>query len=117
MPDAIDRNLCVSDANRNGKWTMSDALDYLRSVYNDPLETTFTRIRAAQIAIEYERPRLAVTALINGEAFAQQLDRAVARSRMVIEAKAIVEPTPKPTPKVEIKLHLPTVPDRRYRRM
>jgi hypothetical protein len=35
-----------------------DALDYLRSVYRDPMQSPNTRMRAAAIAIEYERPRL-----------------------------------------------------------
>jgi hypothetical protein len=46
-------------------------------------------MRAAAIAIEYELPRLAVTALVNSGDFADQLDQAVERSRKVtvIEAK------------------------------
>jgi len=35
---------------------LEEALDYLRSVYLDPLQPTNTRLRAAQIAIEHERP-------------------------------------------------------------
>jgi hypothetical protein len=40
-------------------WTEpEDALDYLRSIYRDPLEPTPVRMKAAAIAIEYERPGL-----------------------------------------------------------
>jgi hypothetical protein len=96
---------------------VDDALEYLRSVYNDPLETTFTRVRAAQIAIEYERPRLAVTALINGQAFADQLDRAVARSQTVMKIIDAKSEKPVIPPIVEKDVWLPTVPDmRRFRR-
>ena len=42
------------------------------------------------------------------------LDRARARSAKVIDAKPVEEP--KPNPVVEVKLHLPMVPDKRYRR-
>jgi hypothetical protein len=79
--------------------TLQDALDYLRSVYLDPLEPTSVRMRAASIAIEYERPRLAVTALVDGQDFASRLQRALDRSDRVrngevptnrmIEAKAV----------------------------
>jgi hypothetical protein len=57
-----------------------DALAYLRQVYRDPLENTHVRMRAAQIAIEYERPRLAVTAVLSGEDYADRLERAIAAS-------------------------------------
>ena len=51
-------------------------------------------MRAAAIAIEYELPRLAVTATVNAGDFADQLERAVERSRKVspmIEAKPVIE--------------------------
>jgi hypothetical protein len=43
------------------------------------LESTPVRMRAAAIAIEYERPRLAVTAIIDQD-YADRLNRAIARS-------------------------------------
>jgi|SRR6516162_3696792 hypothetical protein len=70
-----------------------DALSYLRSVYNDPLQPTNTRLKAAAIAIEYERPRLAVTALVQGEDFAARLNKAIARSR---EGLRLIEQSPAP---------------------
>jgi hypothetical protein len=91
----------------------SDALDYLQSVYNDPLQPTNTRLRAASIAIEYERPRLAVTALIDGKDFAARLERALVRSAKVTK---VIEPKPKPEPP-PVKPPLPTVTDRRFRRI
>jgi hypothetical protein len=69
----------------NGK----DALEFLRSVYQHPKVPLPVRMRAAAVAIEFERPRLAVTALVNGDDFADRLDRAIARSAptKVIEAQ------------------------------
>jgi hypothetical protein len=57
-----------------------DALGYLQSVYNNPMEPTSVRMRAASVALEFERPRLAVTALVDGGDFAERLDRALERS-------------------------------------
>jgi hypothetical protein len=84
-----------------------DALDYLRSVYRNPLEPTPVRMKAAAIAIEYERPRLAVIASIDGNDFAARLERAIARSGKVIDGPAKPQLDHKPAP---------MVPDRRFRR-
>jgi hypothetical protein len=67
----------------------TNAMDYLRSVYQNPLQPDNVRMRAAAIAIEYELPRLAITANVEGGDFAFRLDQAVERSRKVspIEAK------------------------------
>jgi hypothetical protein len=59
-----------------------DAHTYLRSVYQDPLEPTHVRMRAAQIAIEYERPRLGVQVHFDGGDLAERLDRAIQRSEL-----------------------------------
>ena len=71
-------------------------MEYLRQVYQDPLESTHVRMKAAQIAIEYERPRLAVTGLVSGEDFADRLNRAIERSgtgpRMLSAKAQQVEP-------------------------
>ena len=57
-----------------------DALAFLRSVYQNEKVPLPVRMRAAQIAIEYERPRLAMTAQINGEDFASRMERAIEAS-------------------------------------
>jgi hypothetical protein len=67
----------------------AEALDYLRSVYRNPLECTHVRLKAAAIAIEYERPRLAVIASIVGDDFAERLGRALERSSLVRSPKVI----------------------------
>jgi hypothetical protein len=60
----------------------SDALDYLQSIYRNPLEPTSLRMRAAALAIPFETPKLAVTTNISNENFAAMLDKAIARSRV-----------------------------------
>ena len=85
----------MGNSNENGAGTTAgtagtNAIDYLRSVYQNPLQPDNVRMRAAAIAIEYELPRLAVTATINSGDFAVQLDRAIERSRM-IETKPMIE--------------------------
>jgi hypothetical protein len=92
------------------------ALDYLQSIYRDPAEERYVRMRAAIAAIPFESPKLQATATLQlGLDFASRLDRAVLRSARV-KLVARVTDRLKPTPTVEIKPHLPTVPDRRYRR-
>jgi hypothetical protein len=57
------------------------ALEYLQSIYRDPLQPAPVRMRAATIAIQYESPRLAVTGYIRDDAsFAEALERALMRS-------------------------------------
>jgi hypothetical protein len=114
----------LSNSNDNGAGTSAGtagtkAIDYLRSVYQNPLQPDNVRMRAAAIAIEYELPRLAVTATINSADFADQLDQAVERSRKVIEAKPMIAnissdvPSDTPRPSNGVK---PMVTDRRFRR-
>jgi hypothetical protein len=78
----------LSNSDDNGAGTTAgtagtNAIDYLRSVYQNPLQPDNVRMRAAAIAIEYELPRLAVTATVNAGDFTDQLEKAneVARFR------------------------------------
>jgi len=74
-----------------------NALAYLESVYNDPTKPDSYRLRAASVAIEYQLPRLSMTAQIDGRNFADALDRVIERSRArvalngmkLIEAKEV----------------------------
>jgi len=80
-------------------------------------------MRAAIAALQFEHPKLAVTAMVNEGDFADQLEQAIKRSRKVIEAKPMTEATDnvsdpsntKPTVQAS-NGHKPSVPDRRYRR-
>jgi hypothetical protein len=67
------------------------ALALLQSVYRNPQVPLPVRIRCASEALPYEAPRLsamAVTSMTTND-FAAALDRAIARSSKLIEAKAI----------------------------
>ena len=70
-----------------------DALTFLRSVYQNETVPLPVRMRAAAIAIEYERPRLAMTALIDEASFAARLDKAIVRSEKVRNGEVIMNGT------------------------
>jgi hypothetical protein len=71
------------------------ALAYLRSIYQDPLQATHVRMKAAIAALPFEVPKLAVTAVIESGDLADRLDRAIARSARIIDARpARAEPPP-----------------------
>jgi|SRR5436190_883183 hypothetical protein len=84
------------------------SLTLLQAVYRAPELPLPTRMRAAAIAIAYEHPKLAVTAIIGSDDLAERLDRAIARANgtasatKVIEASPVREPLPptgpRPTP-------------------
>ena len=57
--------------------TAKDAYTYLREVWYDELQPVHVRMRAAAVGIEYEMPRLAVTAAITGDDFGAVLDRRI----------------------------------------
>lgn len=97
---------------RSGESAQEDALSYLRSVYRDPMEPTSVRMKAAALALEFERPRLAVTANLTGEDFGEALERARKRLEgppVQVEAKSLLaQPTD-----LSAK---PVVADRRFRK-
>jgi hypothetical protein len=71
----------------------ADALSYLRSIYNDPLQPTSVRMRAAIECLPFEYPKLAAMAIVPwGGDFPRRLEQAVERSRTkVIEHKPRAE--------------------------
>ena len=75
------------------KMDNQDALTFLQSVYQNEAVPLPVRMRAAAIAIEYERPRLAVTALIDEASFAARLEKAVQRTDRARNGQAIMNGT------------------------
>jgi len=60
----------------------SSALEYLQDIYKGRRVFDPQRVRAAALEIAYESPKLAVTAHIAEDSFAERLERALARSGM-----------------------------------
>lgn len=88
------------------------SLDLLRAVYRRSDLPLTTRMRAAIAALNYELPRLQVTAQINEQSFAEVLER---RLRKLAEMKAngsnkLIEAKPEPEVKpVEVQPTSPTL--------
>jgi hypothetical protein len=83
-----------------------NSLDFLRACYRDASLPLSTRMRAASIAISYELPKLAVTAVVtNQEDFATRLDRCIARARetRMLPPPNIVEHRSREHPPSELK--------------
>jgi hypothetical protein len=92
-------------------------LDFLEAVYRSPTQPIYQRMKAAIEAAQYRHARLAVTATVTTEDFAEMLDRAIARSGKVHELRQIEDHQPSPAP---LPPHgsprLGPTPDRRFRR-
>ena len=76
--------------------TPKDALDFLRQVYQNTELALHWRLKAAIEAAPYERPRLQMTAQIEGKDFASILERRIEKAKGIptngiklIEAKPI----------------------------
>ena len=99
------------------------SLDLLQQVYRNPSLPLPTRMRAATAALPHEHPKLAVTTVVNVGDFADQLEKAVERSRKV--SPTMIEGTVTATADVPSDSRRPVqtngggkpmIPDRRYRR-
>jgi hypothetical protein len=80
------------------------SLEYLRSVYRNPMQPTGIRLRAAIACLPFEHPRLSVIANISNANLGDRLERAIARSSessgfqpRLIEAEAHVGEREEPT--------------------
>src|SRR5262249_22616015 len=123
MEELIDLQT-VQEKNEDERFELepnATSLTLLQKVYRSPSVALMTRIRAAIAALQFEHPKLAVTATVDSGDFAFQLDQAVKRSKVIIEAKSMIEAKPssdvtKPPPISIVDGHKPSVLDRRYRR-
>jgi hypothetical protein len=92
------------------------SLDLLRAVYRNPQIPLSVRMRAAMAAVPFESPKLAVTAVVSEQSFAELLERrlrnmerlANGRPTRVIEAS-----TKAPTEAIETKPIAPKLNRRR----
>ena len=103
------------------KFPENGTLDLLRAVYRNPDVALMTRMRAAIAALQFEHPKLAVTAMVNEGDLADQLDRAIQASRKIIEAKPLSISSEGPSDDSNTKPMTsnsgkPVILDRRYRR-
>jgi hypothetical protein len=89
-------------------------VEYLLARMRDPTTDRVTaRDRLAIALLPFFAPKLQATAVIDGKDFASILERRIAHMRKIEAAREIsADPA-----KVEVKPHLPTVPDRRFRRI
>jgi hypothetical protein len=58
----------------------ADALSFLQAIYRSANVPLSVRMRAAIEALPFESPKLSATAIIQGDSFAERLERAIARS-------------------------------------
>jgi hypothetical protein len=95
------------------------SIDLLRAVYRSPSIPLPVRLRAAIAALPHEVPRLAVTALVNEQSFAELLDRRIKRMEAMNgkpqpQTQTIEQPTIEQS--IDAKPPPPRVADRRFRR-
>ena len=92
-----------------------DPLSFLKAVYMNAELPLSVRMRAAGLALPFESPKLAVTAVVSEQDFATVLDRRLKRIEEMklnaIEATPVIDGE-----KVDVRLP-PVVPDRRFRRI
>jgi hypothetical protein len=86
------------------------SIDLLRAVYRNPSIPLPVRIRCAVAALPHETPRLAVTALVNEQSFAEILERRLKRMAKMERKPQTQTIAAEPPP-------LPRLADRRFRRV
>jgi hypothetical protein len=88
-----------------------DALGFLQGVYRNRATPLSIRMRAAALALEFERPKLAVTANLTGEDFGEALERA----RKRVDGGPPQPLLAQPATQTDLSAK-PMVSDRRFRR-
>jgi hypothetical protein len=94
------------------------SLSLMQEIYRSAKYPPHMRMRAAQIAIAYEHPKLRVTAALDGSGFAEEMREIARRSggSNVIDAKAqhVIE-APRPIPQLTEAGTMPRPPSFRRR--
>ena len=86
--------------------TNATSLDFLQAIYRDPTQPIQRRMRAAQAAIPFEHPRLAVVATTSSDDLADRLQKAIegtakiinTRPTQVLPPPKVIEAEPEPVP-------------------
>jgi len=90
-----------------------DPLSFLKAVYMNADLPLSVRMRAAIELLPFTHPKLAVTAVVNEQNFAEVLERRLRNMERVNNGNGrIIE-----APPVETKPPMPRLTDRRYRRI
>jgi hypothetical protein len=90
-----------------------DPKDFLKAVYMNADLPLSLRMRAAIELMPFVHPKLAVTAVVNEQNFAEVLDRRLKRLAEINNQKTI-NGNPH---EIEVKPPMPRLADRRYRRV
>jgi hypothetical protein len=69
------------------------SLEFLQAIYRSPAQPMSRRLKAASIAIGYESPKLAVTAVVTDDSLVARLNRAIERSARADTYRLTVAPT------------------------
>jgi len=90
------------------------SLQLLQTAYRNPSTPLAVRIRCAVAALPFEFPKLAVTAVMTDQSFAELLERRLKHLSEIENGNGakIVD-----SPPVEMKPPMPRLADRRYRRL
>jgi hypothetical protein len=92
------------------------SIDLLRAVYRNPSIPLPVRIRCAVAALPHEVPRLAVTALVNEQSFAELLDKRL-KKMAEMDQQPRTQGTQPQTQMIEASKAISRINDRRYRRI
>ena len=67
--------------------TNATSLDFLQAIYRDPTQPVQRRMKAAGMALPFEKPKLGSVVVTNGNDLADRLLRALAMSNKVIDGR------------------------------
>ena len=88
------------------------SLELLEAIYRSEAVLLLTRIKVTIGCLPFEAPRLAVTAVVNEQNFAEVLER---RLKRIAELEAAT-PINANKPEIEARPPMPRIAGRRYRR-